>query len=91
MNHFLRRFLSLAVVAAFPAIYAYATQPGQTVNPHGFSGGEHDNLNIHGKKDGFAREQHYGDQGNLHTVTSSSLVGREEYLLTRAFTTIIAS
>ena len=64
MGIFLILFLSAAVVAAFTAVPAYATQPGQTVNPNGFPSGEHYNLNILGKKDVFACEQQYGDQGN---------------------------
>jgi hypothetical protein len=64
MSLFLRPFLSVAVVAAFTAIPASATQPGQTVNPNGFPSVEHSNLNILGKKDGFACEQQYDDQGN---------------------------
>jgi hypothetical protein len=72
MNLFSRPFLSPAVVAAFTAVSASAIQSGQTVNPHGFPCGEHDNLNILGKKDGFACEQRYGTRETLGTATSSS-------------------
>ena len=64
MNRFLNFFLSVAVVAAFAAAPAFATQPGQTVNPNGFPSGEHYNLNILGKKDGYACEQKYDELGN---------------------------
>jgi hypothetical protein len=72
VSFFLRLFFSVAVVAAFTSIPANATQPGQTVHPNGLTSGEPYNLNILGKKDGFACEQQYGDQGNLCTATSSS-------------------
>lgn len=39
---------------------AYATKPGEEVNPNGFPSGPHYNLNIHGKKPGFTcPEQKY--------------------------------
>ena len=39
---------------------AYATKPGEYVNPNGFPSGQHYNLNIHGKKAEFnCPEQQY--------------------------------
>jgi hypothetical protein len=55
---------SVALMFAFAGT-AYSTKPGQTVNPNGFPSGEHFNLNIHGKKDGFTcPEQEYDEFGN---------------------------
>lgn len=57
--------LSVALVIAFSYGSAMATQPGQNVNPNGFPSGEHYNLNIIGKKDGFTcPEQEYDLLGN---------------------------
>lgn len=64
MNRLLKLFLAVAVVAAFAAAPAYATQPGQTVNPNGFPSGEHYNLNILGKKDGYTCGRQYDAYGN---------------------------
>ncbi len=64
MKHLLKLFLLLAVSTAFAAGPAYATQPGQTVNPNGFPSGDHYNLNILGKKDGFACGQQVDELGN---------------------------
>ena len=64
MMRFLKLLVILAVSAAFAAGPAYATQPGQTVNPNGFPSGEHYNLNILGKKDGFACEPQVDALGN---------------------------
>jgi len=64
MSLFLRSFLSAAVDAAFTALPAYATQPGQTVRPDGFPSGEHYHLNILGNKNRFVCEQQYDYQGN---------------------------
>ncbi len=60
----LLKLMIVAVIAVFAADPAYATQPGQTVNPNGFPSGDHYNLNILGKKDGFACEQAYDPIGN---------------------------
>jgi hypothetical protein len=51
MNRVSKLSRAVAVVAAFAAVPTYVTQPGQTVNPNGFPGGEHDNLNILGNND----------------------------------------
>jgi hypothetical protein len=73
MKRFVKLFPAIAVVAAFAAAPAHAAKPGQTVNPDGFPSGEHYNLNILGKKNGFACEQQYDDEGNpVFTATSSS-------------------
>ena len=61
---FLKMFLLLAVSAVISAGPAAATQPGRTVNPNGYPSGEHYNLNILGKKDGFACEQQFDSLGN---------------------------
>ncbi len=50
MKRFLKLFHPNAVAAAFPAAPSHATQPGQTASPHGSTRGEHNNLNISGKK-----------------------------------------
>ena len=57
----------VAAAAAFvlAGTPAHATKPGEDTNPNGFPSGEHYNLNIHGKKDGFVcPEQAYDDAGN---------------------------
>ena len=51
MNRVSKLSHAVAVVAAFTAVPTTTTQPGQTVNPNGFPGGEHNNLNIHGNND----------------------------------------
>lgn len=53
-------------LSAFLAIPAFATQPGNEVNPNGFPSGDHYNLNIIGKKAEFTcPEQAYDEFGNL--------------------------
>lgn len=64
MNRVVMMIVSIAVVAAFGAGSADATQPGSTVNPNGFPSGEHYNLNIIGKKDGFECQQKFDELGN---------------------------
>jgi hypothetical protein len=64
MNRFLMMMVSIAVIAAFGAGSADATKPGTTVNPNGFPSGEHYNLNILGKKDGFECQPKYDELGN---------------------------
>ena len=60
------KLMSVVVVAVFAAYPAFATQPGQTVNPNGFPSGDHYNLNIIGKKSGFnCPGQQYDLSGNL--------------------------
>jgi hypothetical protein len=51
MKRFGKLFPASAVFAAFAAAPIHTTQPGQTVNPDGFSSGDHDNQNILGEKD----------------------------------------
>jgi hypothetical protein len=51
MNRVLKLSRAVAIVAAFAAAPTYATQTGQTVNPNGFPGGAHNNLNILGISD----------------------------------------
>jgi len=51
MKRFNKLFPAPAVVAAVAAAPLNATQPGRTVNPDGSSSGDHDKLNILGKKD----------------------------------------
>jgi hypothetical protein len=43
---------SLSFIIAFGI--AYATQPGQDINPNGFPSGPHFNLNVHGKNSNFS-------------------------------------
>jgi hypothetical protein len=64
MKRLLMLVLSIAVVAAFTSVPAFATQPGQTVNPNGYPSGDHYNLNILGKKDGFTCEEQVDELGN---------------------------
>ncbi len=52
------------VAASLDPVPAFATKPGQIVNPNGFPFGEHYNLNIIAKKDGFACEQQVDEYGN---------------------------
>lgn len=63
-----KNFLAFAVACAaiaFSTSNAFATKPGQEVNPNGFPSGDHFNLNIHGKKDGFTPPaQEYDLLGN---------------------------
>ena len=64
MRYFLK-LMSVVVVAVLAAYPAYATEPGQTVNPNGFPSGEHYNLNLSGKKATFiCPQQQYDEFGN---------------------------
>jgi hypothetical protein len=65
----MKKLIKVSVVAcaaiAFSAGSAFATKPGNEVNPNGFPSGDHFNLNIHGKKDGFTPPaQEYDELGN---------------------------
>jgi hypothetical protein len=65
MKRMLLRLLAVACLAAYVSPFAYATKPGQDVNPNGFPSGEHYNLNIIGKKDNFTcPDQEYDEYGN---------------------------
>lgn len=64
MKHLLKLILLVALVAVLDPVPSYAIQPGQTVNPNGFPSGEHYNLNILGKKDGYHCEKQYDELGN---------------------------
>src|SRR5210317_1749036 len=48
-TYFMHLMLFFAVLIISSDL-AYATKPGEQVNPNGFPSGEHYNLNIHGKK-----------------------------------------
>jgi hypothetical protein len=57
--------LSMFILLALVVTPASATKPGEDVNPNGFPSGEHYNLNIIGKKDGFTcPEQEYDEFGD---------------------------
>jgi hypothetical protein len=66
MHH--KTVLGVIVVLAisfFTIGSALATKPGEEVNPNGFPSGEHYNLNVIGKKDGFTcPDQEYDESGN---------------------------
>lgn len=57
--------IAVLVIFSFTVSSALATKPGDEVNPNGFPSGEHYNLNIIGKKDGFTcPDQEYDEFGN---------------------------
>jgi len=51
MNRVSKLSRAVAVDAAFAAAPPYATPPGQIVNPNGFPGRGHNDLNILGNND----------------------------------------
>ena len=66
MKHIMKKTLILATMVLFMSSSAFATKPGQDVNPNGFPSGEHYNLNIIGKKDGFTcPEPEVDEDGNI--------------------------
>ena len=65
MKRLIGSTLSMFILLALVVTPASATKPGQDVNPNGFPSGEHYNLNIIGKKDGFTcPEQEYDELGD---------------------------
>ena len=60
MKKYYIHFMLFSAVLILSFGSAYATKPGEEVNPNGFPSGPHYNLNIHGKKAEFTcPEQKY--------------------------------
>jgi hypothetical protein len=63
-NYFTIGVLFCAALS-FGSSNAFATKPGNEVNPNGFPSGEHFNLNIHGKQENFTPpDQEYDEYGD---------------------------
>ncbi len=64
MKGFYKFAVAVSIGIFFCAGNAMATKPGKEVNPNGFPSGDHFNLNIHGKKEGFNPPvQEYDENG----------------------------
>lgn len=75
MSKDFRLGISLLLTLFFFSGNAWATQPGNEVNPNGFPSGEHYNLNIHGKNADFSCPQQQYDE-----LTGAPIYGNSVFI-----------